>query len=411
MLPQAPAAPRSLRVRMYRVGFGDCFLLSHLGDRPWHILVDCGVHVRGDINMLEAAVRDVKAESDGRLAAIIVSHAHEDHIAGFGRYGDLFRQFEIGEIWLPWSEKPDDRLAISLRRKRAELAAALQAHFAVRPPSAAAREILPNLAVSRNHRALENLRSGFGTDANVCYLEAGQVKTNPGGVLGLTARVLGPPRDEDFLKKMDPPKAQRYLRAGPDGTPQQLNLVAPFADFVRPEADLDPVRGPVLSSKDRQDVLQAVQASLDSLAFALEDATNNCSIVALLSYAGRNLLFPGDAQWGSWKFWIEQADAAELLAALDFYKVSHHGSSNATPRAALEAMTGANLAAMMSTQSSPWPSIPHGDLVKALGLSTQQRLVRSDWIALDGQPPPPGVPALPAGFTSGRFWCDYTLPL
>ena len=46
---------KSIRIRMYRVGFGDCFLLSiptakgQSTDRQQHILVDCGVHSRGDI--------------------------------------------------------------------------------------------------------------------------------------------------------------------------------------------------------------------------------------------------------------------------------------------------------------------------------------------------------------------------
>ena len=34
---------RKLRVRMYRVGFGDCFLLTFDGDEgPKHVLIDCG---------------------------------------------------------------------------------------------------------------------------------------------------------------------------------------------------------------------------------------------------------------------------------------------------------------------------------------------------------------------------------
>src|SRR5260221_14498671 len=40
--------PKGLRVRMYRVGFGDFFLLSvptPKGPKPFrHILIDCGVH-------------------------------------------------------------------------------------------------------------------------------------------------------------------------------------------------------------------------------------------------------------------------------------------------------------------------------------------------------------------------------
>ena len=53
----APAAagvpagdPGKLRIRMYQVGFGDCFLLSiPQGADHQHVLIDCGVHAQGHI--------------------------------------------------------------------------------------------------------------------------------------------------------------------------------------------------------------------------------------------------------------------------------------------------------------------------------------------------------------------------
>ncbi|MFN7135767.1 MAG: MBL fold metallo-hydrolase, partial [Myxococcales bacterium] len=75
-----------LHVRMYRVGFGDCLLLSFpVGDGHRHVLVDCGAHNRGTLNNLPDVVRDVAQVTGGRLAAVVASHRHQDHIWGFER--------------------------------------------------------------------------------------------------------------------------------------------------------------------------------------------------------------------------------------------------------------------------------------------------------------------------------------
>src|SRR5438309_5815260 len=57
----AAAGEAGIRIRMYRVGFGDFFLLSFLRDSgtPLHIIIDCGVFKgtsqTGDIGSIEAA--------------------------------------------------------------------------------------------------------------------------------------------------------------------------------------------------------------------------------------------------------------------------------------------------------------------------------------------------------------------
>jgi hypothetical protein len=50
----------SIRVRMYRVGLGDCFLVTFPArNGPAHVLVDCGVHARGDIGTLGQIVQNI----------------------------------------------------------------------------------------------------------------------------------------------------------------------------------------------------------------------------------------------------------------------------------------------------------------------------------------------------------------
>src|SRR5262249_20573756 len=152
-------------------------------------------------------------------------------------------------------------------------------------------------------------------------------------------------RDENFLKKMDPPKAQRYLRVGAGGMAEPANAIRPFGSrSQRDAAD----SGPVLSVEDEASLQERAEADFEGLAFALDDAINNTSVAALLTFRGQHLLFPGDAQWGNWKYWIEADGGKQLLESLRFYKVAHHGSHNATPRSALEGMPD-GFAAMCST--------------------------------------------------------------
>jgi hypothetical protein len=70
--------------------------------------------------------------------------------------------------------------------------------------------------------------------------------------------------------------------------------------------------------------------------------------------------------------------------------------------------------AMVSTQSVPWPSIPLKPLMDRLGERTSGRVLRSDSLALAGHqglPAGPAIDPLPAGFSRGDFWVDYTIPL
>ena len=150
-------------------------------------------------------------------------------------------------------------------------------------------------------------------------------------------------------------------------------------------------------------------SSVSELAFALDQCINNCSIVALFSYQGKNLLFPGDAQYGNWESWLESSNSGSLLGGVSFYKVAHHGSVNATPKDALEKMPDAKFAAMMSTQSTPWPSIPAPGLLTALDRKTGNQWVRSDAISVPGAPSAPKGTVVPAVFQQGDFWFDYVL--
>jgi len=290
----------TIRVRMYRIGFGDCFLVSLPvanqagGDTHKHVLVDCGVHAKGDLDMIDRAVDHIGATTGKKLAIVIATHSHQDHISGFS---NKFTSFEIGEVWMPWCENPKDKQAAKLTKKHAALAEKLERHFAaeartarVDKTRAAAMAAVANLV--QNKTALGLLRSGFNVGADVQYFAAGDTLKNPAGVNGLSVRFLGPPRDEKFLSKMDPPTGHSYLRMK-SGTSERLQAVEPFADRWQLGAN-DPSIAHLRFSASATEGLQEELAtpSLNALAFALAQAGEDDAAIAILRAARQR--FPDD---------------------------------------------------------------------------------------------------------------------
>jgi len=65
---------------------------------------------------------------------------------------------------------------------------------------------------------------------------------------------------------------------------------------------------------------------------SLDSVLNNTSVVLLFEVGDRKLLFPGDAQLENWSFALAQPGVSASLQDVNFYKVGHHGSLNATPK-------------------------------------------------------------------------------
>jgi beta-lactamase superfamily II metal-dependent hydrolase len=441
----------NIRVRMYRVGFGDCFLVSlpalratstntttgathEVGieddeegtdskEYTHHILIDFGVHAGGDIGTIEKVIQNIIDVTDRKLAVIIATHAHRDHIYGFGKFKDEFSQFKIGEIWLPWTWDDGNENAVRIKKKHATLINGLSEHFeaqGMNPKGVVDLTILNALEnMKGNKLAIKLLKSGFADeDVKVRYLKAGDsLKSSQISIHGLHARLLGPPppQSEEFLAQMDPPSGQSYLMLrGGHGV---SNKIQPFAKKWLADADSIPLK---LNAEDEKILQELASSSISDLAFTLDKALNNESLVVLLIFRDNYLLFPGDAQYGSWRWWLENDSysSTNILQQIRFLKVAHHGSHNATPKAALEKMTNDKFAAMVSTQSEPWPSIPRVPLMHRLSEKTRKRIVRSDWLPVTGAPKPlhrarsSSLPSkLPMGFTKGDFWFDYTIEL
>lgn len=115
---------------------------------------------------------------------------------------------------------------------------------------------------------------------------------------------------------------------------------------------------PVVFLPDLDHLHELAEAPVDRLALTLDSICNNTSLVILFRYRGKSLLFPGDAQWGSWQSWIGAEYSRQLIGAVDFLKVAHHGSENATPVDLVHALKAAGLAAMVPTQIRALPHHP-----------------------------------------------------
>jgi hypothetical protein len=165
---------------------------------------------------------------------------------------------------------------------------------------------------------------------------------------------------------------------------------------------------------------------------------NNQSLVVLFTFKGKKLLFVGDAQAGNWEHWLFDTDipdkkasgtmgpaAQQILTSLNFYKVGHHGSGNATPKAAAEMMgtQGHRFVAMCSTEADVYGTenpddptkgteVPRGPLLEKL--ASESALVRSDQIAITvgskqiAATVPAALPTPVPGsrFKQGPLWVD-----
>lgn len=329
-----------LLIRAYNVEVGDCIYCRIPKGRKvgstvddFHILIDCGSV--GDPGTLETAIKNVKTmlpnASGGRkrLDLLVVTHEHKDHIAGFDP--DLFKKVKIEHIWM--------NAAMDLNHPQA--AQTLRLHqLATRAMRNIARlnlALSPELAdlvalyAVDNDAAMEALRQTLPTQSGVSpkFVHAGMTGAQLGLPLnGAKITVVGPEQDIDHF----------YLGKALDNSLQ--GLVETGAAFSKkPMKPLTSFPANVSQAHFRR-----LQSRMMSSAFAFAElssrVTNNTSVVLLLEWKSKRLLFVGDAEWdrefkvgksnGAWNvMWNKRKDL--LKKGIHFLKIGHHGSENATP--------------------------------------------------------------------------------
>ena len=396
-----PPSARTVTVRMYNVGFGDAFVITvRDGGQRWRLLVDCGVHPHGQARPLHDVVRaiidDLAAESaDGvpRLDVIAATHHHADHIAGF--QFDDWQDVEVGEVWVPFVEDPDDKDAKVLRRAQADTAIRLLGLLERRTmgvdPGAQPEALTTARWFAANSKgndiATDRLlgRNGrrFASTPTVRYLPTPEPSTSvlPIGVPGAAVHILGPSRDPAFIKRMNPPTKAGWLTLDADMDFAE-GADAPLFDpalYI-----LEPTQlGTVLHLTEGHQALRHLDRLNDDAMLAaasiLERSVNNTSLFFVLEVGDVRLLFPGDAQQGAWEHVFADPDKVRLISNVAFYKISHHGSHNGTPRHWVEELLVDGAEAML-----PWglvkrwaATIPKTELLEALQ-ARRHRVTRAD---------------------------------
>ncbi|HEX8767555.1 MAG TPA: MBL fold metallo-hydrolase [Jatrophihabitans sp.] len=390
----------TVTVRMYNPGFGDMFVVTvQGGSKRWRAVVDCGVHSSGQARPLkdtvEQLVEDLRAgQAPAHVDVVIATHHHADHIAGFAL--DLWEQVEVGEVWVPFVEDPQDADAQMLRQSQARAAEKLLTLIGQRTSSLAAGAWPMSLETAQwfaansrgNDAAADRLlgRNGqrFANTPPVRFLPSTVPGDNviPTGVADVTVHVLGPPRDAESLKRMRPPARAGWLALDYDF---ELTSTGPgplFAPaYVMDEGELaEPYYSHL--NPDHKALKHLGEVNDDGLlaaASVLERSVNNTSLFFVLDVAGLHLVFPGDAQEGAWRHVLEEETSRLLVSDAVFYKVSHHGSHNGTPKRYIEEVLKTTAYAML-----PWGSvtrwnktIPKAELLEAMS-AHGHHLIRSN---------------------------------
>ncbi len=382
-------------IRMYEVGFGDCLLVTFgSGDAAKRILFDCGSlsRTKADVAKVAADVIATCTDRDGkaRLELVVCTHRHKDHVCGFD--DPAWAVVEVGEVWMPWTEDPDDPRATRIRNRQSAFAAALcnalapgidQDATPLAEARAARKQATVALALNAltNEKAMRTLHSGFAGKPPRRFLPAadGALETLELATLpGVRFHVLGPSRDEDVIKDMDPPAGKAYLsRVAARGAGGDRDGAC-GQDWRVTEAAFRAGRPDTTFGADDRKALDALADQPDGdMAAALDSAVNNTSLMMMIEVGDQFLLFPGDAQWGTWNAILQQPAGRALLARTTALKISHHGSHNGTPRSLVDEVIGPGVVALLSTGAvKMWPGIPRKPLVEALDAKTV--LVRSD---------------------------------
>lgn len=429
-------------IRTYRHGLGDCHLVTLHGKNSskYRILIDCGV-ILGTPNakaLMTGVMNSIIKETKGKVDLLVATHEHWDHVSGFGQAAEAFSKLKVGEVWMAWTENPKDKDA-------RELLASKQASIALLEDAAMHLQSLNPVGESPLFVSLADF---YGFAANVTTrsaLEAVRDKAKPGSPrycdpadtptelskFGARIYVLGPPRDVDLLKRLNPRKNsnESYEHALAAFEADMKPLIGKVGcDYNAPFSELDRVsiadarQIPFFASRyfqgpDWRRVDSDWMLAADSLALALDNMTNNTSLVLAIELEDQDvLLFAADAQMGNWLSWPtcswkvkgKSVTGEDLMRRTIVYKVGHHGSHNATLKErGLDLMDSLQTAVIPVNQDMAkqkrWGAMPLDALVAALKRKTLEKghVLRTD------KDLPPGAKA--AGVVSTSEYLEVTV--
>jgi hypothetical protein len=439
-----PPAPRidQVVVQMYRMGTGDCFVIKFLKQDTvsFKILIDCGCW-SGSKEKLTPFVKKLKEEVGNRVDVLVVTHEHKDHVFGFEQCRDLFMDgsFQADQVWMAWTEADNPRVRkwkkdygqkkFALRAIAEKLGRTVESQsfkdqlsgtygaFALVERKKNFAKVLRDFADLHAREAdLDALAAGTYVgdlegmrvvkkeiaNSNVTYFSPGDIKESVHGLEGVRIYVLGPPTVYDQVKTEKGPVGEAYEHN--DDLADADAFAAAAAAGDEPGNEIPPPFDAAYIStrpKDQATYRRPDEAwrridhdwlfSAGSFALRMNSLTNNLSLVLAFEFldSGKVLLFPGDAEFGSWKSWhsinwssrVAGLTTEKLLNRTVFYKVAHHLSHNGTARGiGLDMMTSSDLCAMATLDydviSNGWKStMPNVGILRDLFEKTKGRTV------------------------------------
>jgi hypothetical protein len=356
-----------VKIRMYRQGHGDCFLLAFRqdDDEPFYLLIDCGMKKGSTlVHSITDVAQNIHDATGGHLNLVAITHEHEDHVSGFLSEKEIFGELTVDKLWLAWTEDPEHDLANQLREKYKDtllgLVAASERLQGARDASdTSVRDVVDSLLefeLSDDERGLaardpdqfkqkiagrtnkegilvvkERADARQGTE----YLRPHSEPRTLPNVSGVRFFVCGPPEKEARLRDMDPKGEEEFHFAATEersflaavasaaGVGDEEEAYQPFEPRHRIPAGtagasehsqfFDQYYGLAASYPEDDDrSWRRIDAdwlrSSEAFALRMNNFINNTSLVLAIELprTKKVLLFVGDAQRGNWVSWAEK---------------------------------------------------------------------------------------------------------
>lgn len=438
----SPGKVTKAAIRMYRCGTGDFFLIQFkkANKVTFNLMIDCGC-IKGGKATFADKIADLQTATGGTIDLLVVTHEHADHINGFEKCADLFDKITFKKVWFAWTEDDTDTTANDYRKNYSELDKAVKkanTKLTGLQKSGYFKELYKNesgskLMIDGKKKFIDSLASitslsaanGLAATARkgkvkptmrdllkefkvikktteVEFLEPGDIRRNLAGATGISFYVLGPPRDREYLNETEKEGESYEKREMKSNIDFALVTALNGMDLIDDNSALpfemrhEVCPRPTVAEKEimnrynkKGDEWKQIENdwlfSAGALAMRYERSINNTSLALAIQFedSEKVLLFPGDAELGSWKSWhdklkwdvkikgtIEKKTAKYFLNNTVFYKVGHHLSQNGTAKiAGLEMMTSEDLTAMATLDfghiNDGWLNTMPNDLIGA----------------------------------------------